>query len=55
MPNGMHDRMFKHRVDAIARLPAGRILRGLQPIIADIQQRCAPLLQHVLHIAVGFP
>ena len=27
MPNGMHDRMFKHRVDAIARLPARRILR----------------------------
>ena len=54
MPNRMHDRVLEHRVDAVPRLPSGRILRRLEPIIADVPQRRAPFLQHVLHVAVGF-
>src|SRR5712691_8111513 len=54
MPNRMHDRVLEHRVDTVPRLPSGRILRRLEAIIADVLQRRAPFLQHVLHVAVGF-
>jgi len=54
MTNRMHDRVLEHRVDTVPRLPSGRILRRLEPIIADVPERRSPFLQHVLHVAVGF-
>ena len=31
------------------------LFNHIQPIVADILQRRAPLIQDVLHVAVGFP
>jgi hypothetical protein len=51
----MHDGVLEHRVDRVERLPLRRILRRFEAIVADVPQRRAPLFQHVLQIAVGFP
>src|SRR5580704_5836712 len=53
MPDGMHDCVFQHRIDAVPRLPPRRVFRCLESFVVKILQRRAPPLQYVVRVSVG--